>query len=365
MKTSHSVLSKSANNPLITIAVPTFNRAAWLKGCIGAALAQSYQHFEVVVSDNASTDETAEVLKTFCDQRLRVVRQERNIGPAPNWNVCLAEARGDYIVFVSDDDRIAPWMLERCVTLVRNTPQIPIVIALGDVYLAAASRALPEVASRKLGTGIWDGADILQEWLKGQISAHTCTVMMRTEVLRVRGGFPMDWPHTMDLACWVPLLLTGKAGLINERCGTYCVHNATQTSNFAIDVRLKDLRKLADLIINIADHAVEDTRKRREIAVQVRRYLARHTMGLIALSRREGAKLTEALLMIWQSRRDLIHLGMGNICSTISPITLLLLFLPAPVTCFLRGIIRRLRPLRLPNSEQQKEYQHICQELSD
>jgi len=157
--------------------------------------------------------------------------------------------------------------------------------------------------------------------------------------------------------------LTGRAGLINERCGTYCVHNATQTVNFTIDVRLTDLRKLVDLILNMTNNSIEDPRKRRKIEVQARRYLARHAIGTIASGRRGGAKLTEVLPVIWQWRRGLTRLGMGDIFGSIRPITLLLL--PAPMTRFLRRIIRMLRRLSSANSEQRKEYQHACQEPSD
>ena len=81
-------------NPMVTIAIPTFNRATWLRDCVRVALTQSYRRFEVLVSDNASSDETAMVLDQFSDERLRVVRQPRNIGATANWNACLAEARG-------------------------------------------------------------------------------------------------------------------------------------------------------------------------------------------------------------------------------------------------------------------------------
>ena len=114
MATTTSTLASPSfpDGPLVTIAIPTFNRARLLKDCILSALSQTYQHFEIVVSDNASTDETVEVLRQFRDRRLRVIRQRSNIGMLPNWNACLAEAKGDYILFVSDDDRIAPWMLK-------------------------------------------------------------------------------------------------------------------------------------------------------------------------------------------------------------------------------------------------------------
>src|SRR5437762_14022733 len=116
--------STPAADPLVTIAIPTFNRCAWLKDCVLSALAQTYRNFEIVVSDNASTDATQDVLREFQDPRLRVVKQPTNIGLIPNWNACLAAASGDFILFVADDDRISPRMLERCVGLVRSEPAI-------------------------------------------------------------------------------------------------------------------------------------------------------------------------------------------------------------------------------------------------
>src|SRR5262245_13091376 len=101
-----------SSDPLVTIAIPTFNRSAWLQGCLAAALQQTYGHFEIVVSDNASTDATQDVLRGFASAKMRVIRQAQNIGLVANWNACLAAARGSHIVFVSDDDTIAPWLLE-------------------------------------------------------------------------------------------------------------------------------------------------------------------------------------------------------------------------------------------------------------
>src|SRR5262249_35489479 len=189
-----SGLPVSMNDPLVTIAIPTFNRASWLKGCINSALAQSYLRFEILVSDNASTDKTAEVLKEFDDRRFRVLRQQRNLGLVPNCNACLAEAKGEYILFVPDDDRIAPWLLECCIALVRTDPQIPIVIALCDVFIAAEGRRIPALSSRQLGTGIWEGLDILREFLNDHIlSFQMAGIMFRTQALREIGGFPIDF----------------------------------------------------------------------------------------------------------------------------------------------------------------------------
>ena len=335
-----SVLQKSETNPLVTIAIPTFNRASWLGGCVCSALAQSYQRFEVLVSDNASSDETALVLDQFSDERLRVVRQRENIGGTANWNACLAEAKGEYVVFLPDDDRISPWLLERCIALIRREPQIPLVMALGAAYVVADGRTVPARASQKLGTGIWDGTDILDEYLRGRISVQGCTTMLRTETLRACGGFPIGWPFAGDLARHLPLLLAGKAGLVNELCGTYCIHKSTETSNLGLEGHLEDLRKLVALIIYTAENAIKDEQRRRKIQLQAKRYLTRHSIGIIGTHRTRGAKLREMRPLLWRWRRHLIYVGAVDILSVMRLVALLLL--PKPLIGWFRHIKHKI-----------------------
>ena len=336
---------ESDSGPLVTIGIPTFNRVHWLKDCILSALAQSYQRYEIIVSDNASTDETAGLLRQFSDPRLRVVAQKRNLGPMPNWNVCVAEAKGDYIVIIPDDDRIAPWMLDRCVSLLRTDPSLAVIIGIGDVYLAADRRTLPAVGSRKLATGIREGIDILEEYLRGRISAHVCTIMFRTDALRASGGWPLDWPFAGDLATWMPILLSGRAGLVNESCGVYCDHADTQTSKFDIELRLKDLRRIVHLINDRADDNVTDPKRRRALGSLAKSYFARHAIGIIGSRRKGNATLRDLLPVLWQWRWDLseglMHIELGDLGPVARSLALLLL--PAPLTRFLR---RGIRPLR-------------------
>lgn len=353
-------LPESDDGPLVTIGIPTFNRAHWLKDCVLSALAQSYQRYEIIVSDNASTDQTAGLLSQFSDPRLRVITQERNLGPIPNWNFCVTEAKGDYIVIIPDDDRIAPWMLDRCMSLIRTDPNLAVVVGIGDVYLVADERTLPAIGSLKLVTGIQDGIDILEEWLKGRISAHDCTIMFRTETLRASGGLPLDWPFAGDLATLIPILLSGRAGLVNESCGVYCQHAETQTSKFDIELRLKDLRKLVTLINDRADDNVKDPRRRRALGSLAKAYFTRHAVGIIASRRRGNATFRDVLPVLWHWRRDLsaglmpwlMHFELGELRPLVTAMALLLL--PAPVTRVLRrGVrpLRRKRPYRAFNDE--------------
>jgi len=291
--------------PLITIAIPTFNRAALLKGCVAAALAQSYPHFEIVVSNNASPDDTEKVLAEFDDARLRVIHQRTNIGLLPNWNACLAGAKGDYILFVADDDRIAPSILEQCVRLIRQEPRLSTVITLSNLFAASFGRTKPARASRSHHTGIWDGTEILLDFLTDQITVTMCSVLMRTDLLRARGGLPLELPHTADIAAWAPLLLLGKSGFVNEACATFTYHNTSETARLGAEQLLLDGRKVTDLIVRSAAIHVVDAQQRKTIQIEARRCFARR--GLIALSdfRASGGAVQAMLDVMWRFRRDL------------------------------------------------------------
>jgi hypothetical protein len=91
--------------PLVTIGIPTYNRAWRLERAVRSALAQDYPNLEVVVSDNASPDDTQETLQRLdSDSRLRWERQERNLGHAKNFARVFEMARGELFMWLSDDD---------------------------------------------------------------------------------------------------------------------------------------------------------------------------------------------------------------------------------------------------------------------
>ncbi|MEH2475584.1 GT2 family glycosyltransferase [Nitrobacteraceae bacterium AZCC 2161] len=295
--------------PLVTIAIPTFNRASWLRDCVLSALSQTCQHFELLISDNASTDETPEVLKEFTDPRIRVVRQKANIGLIPNWNACLACARGDYIVFVSDDDRIQPLMLECCIALLEREPNIPVVIGLCDRRSAVLNRTWPATPNQRLGTGVWDGTDVLLEYFNDDICIAMCSILIRTSALRAIGGFPVEFPYVGDMAAWSLLLLTGKAGLVNEACATFHHHGDSATSRSTLEGLIDDERRFADRVVEAAGRLVVDSQKCGQIILAAKRYFARRCVRLILDQRKTDGQLKEALLLIWRSRNYAGHIG--------------------------------------------------------
>ena len=101
---------------LVTVAIPTFNRAALLRRALDSVLSQDYEHLEILVGDNASEDDTHLVRQGIGgDRRVRWMRHETNLGALSNFEALLHEAKGHYFMWLADDDFLSPGYISRCV----------------------------------------------------------------------------------------------------------------------------------------------------------------------------------------------------------------------------------------------------------
>src|SRR6185503_10715524 len=105
-----------ANPPLISVGMPVYNSAAYVRLTLDGLLAQTFGDFELIVSDNASTDATRDVIEDYMsrDSRIRYERQPVNIGANPNSSQVMRLARGEFFKWSSSSDWCAPTFLERC-----------------------------------------------------------------------------------------------------------------------------------------------------------------------------------------------------------------------------------------------------------
>jgi glycosyltransferase involved in cell wall biosynthesis len=109
--------------PQVSVVIPTYNRAAYLREAIESVLAQQYPPAEIVVSDNASSDNTAEVVAFFDDNRIRYHRQPANVGMTANWQTAISLARHTYVAPLSDDDCYLPEHLANGIEALERYPQ--------------------------------------------------------------------------------------------------------------------------------------------------------------------------------------------------------------------------------------------------
>ena len=112
--------------PRLSIGLPVYNGGRYLADSLDALLGQSYEDFELIISDNASTDDTSEICRHYesQDARIRYCRQARNIGLSPNHNFVVEAAQGELFKWASYDDLYARELLERCVEALDERPDV-------------------------------------------------------------------------------------------------------------------------------------------------------------------------------------------------------------------------------------------------
>jgi len=113
---------------LISVCIPTHDRREMLLTALRSVLDQDHSDIEVVVSDNASVDGSADMVERLGDPRVKLLRQKRNIGSVANHNACVEAASGAWILFLHDDDLLQPGGLERVAALLHESEACDIVL---------------------------------------------------------------------------------------------------------------------------------------------------------------------------------------------------------------------------------------------
>lgn len=114
---------------MVSICIPTYNRSNLLKRAVESAINQTYQDIEILISDNCSTDEHWETVSEIAklDSRIVLRRNKINIGFAGNLNACIDASKGDYIIFLCDDDELLSTIIEKEVKFFEKYPNVGLI----------------------------------------------------------------------------------------------------------------------------------------------------------------------------------------------------------------------------------------------
>ena len=169
--------------PRLSIGLPVYNGEKYLAESLGALLGQSYEDFELIISDNASTDGTAEICRRYLkqDSRIRYIRQPRNIGAAPNHNFVVGQARGELFKWASADDFYGRDLLKCCVDALDENTRV--VLAHTWTALIDNSGRVTEAIEYPLATASSRAPDRFRSLLYGKAGDDSYGVI-RAEVLR-------------------------------------------------------------------------------------------------------------------------------------------------------------------------------------
>jgi len=250
--------------PQVTIAIPTYNRAAQrLPEALNAALSQRFGSFEVVVSDNASTDTTPQLLRQMDDPRLRYFRQPRNMGAHANFNFCVDVARGDYLLLLHDDDRIDPEFLARCIGALPSSGRVGVVIS-GVRVIDGAGALLS--AHPNGATGL-PTREFLLAWLQDEVALYLCNTLYHTASLRQIGGFRSPAGLFQDALATLALIARYGRADVAALSASFRRHDANRGRAAAVAGWREDSRLLLRQLTQYAPD--------RQIRHAAERYLSR------------------------------------------------------------------------------------------
>jgi glycosyltransferase involved in cell wall biosynthesis len=205
-------------DPVVSVVIPTYNRANYLLEAIESVRTQTYKDYEIIVIDDGSEDNTRESLqKQFESGTIRYIYQE-NRGESAARNHGIRLARGRYIAFLDSDDLFMPMKLEKQTSFLDNHPEIGFVHSWHSKFDDAGNHL--GIRDTSVFSG-WVYPEILLNW--SVLIPPTC-VMVRTDVLSEIGGFDEDQSLGPDLDMWRRITRRYPIGLIPEVLSKVRVH---------------------------------------------------------------------------------------------------------------------------------------------
>ena len=215
--------------PKISICIPVFNGAVYVRQAIESAMQQRCQDFELVVVDNCSTDSTFAIVHEMAASfpgNIRLYKNDKNLGLAGNLNKCLEYASGEYIKYLLVDDLLLPNCLELMADALDKQSSVSLVcgkrLIIDDESLVSGDKSYSPLGS------VFPSAKVITRCLyAGNFIGEPTAVMFRKADLV--NHFRADLPQLMDMAVWFQLLERGDLSNIIEPVCAIRVHEAQMT----------------------------------------------------------------------------------------------------------------------------------------
>ena len=250
------------SDPLVTIGISTYNRAeGYLREALASALAQTYEPLEIVISDNASTDSTGEVVAEMADERVRYVRLDTNIGANGNFNHCLEMAAGEYFLLLHDDDRIDGDLVEHSMAALAASPHDgrPGLIRTGSRVIDADGNVVSERPNRARSDTL---GNLMLSWFDHATSMYFCNTIYRTDLLRDTGGFHSPREQYIDVAAVIRVAARASVLDVPEVKASFRRHGGNTGTAQSIEAWCEDSVYLIDLMCELAPEHAEVLRAR-------------------------------------------------------------------------------------------------------
>jgi glycosyltransferase involved in cell wall biosynthesis len=231
-------LSNMKNNPLVSILIPTYNRADYLGEAIDSALAQTYKNIEIIVHDDASTDSTPTLLAKYSDPRLRIIRTEHNHGMLGGWNFIVTKAKGQYLKFLASDDLLEPTCVEELLKAALTHPSA-VLVTCQRKFIDGVGKVVKKMGFAKhnvIVNGVEHAHWILTTLRENKIGEPTA-VLYPTKLVKKAGTYDPQFSQFADFEYWIRLLQFGDLVYIHQPLCSFRTHAGSNTSSAIRDGR--------------------------------------------------------------------------------------------------------------------------------
>lgn len=220
------------SRPKLSVCIPTYRYGRFVGQAIESVLVQDFQDFELLIVDDASPDNTRQVVEQYAaaDARIRFEVNSTNRGMVPNWNYCLEQARGEYVKFLFADDFLCSTSaLRSMVELLDRDPAISLIFSARR-FVDENSVSFKLASPFGTDTCRMSGSKLIRYCLSRMNNpiGEPSTVMFRKS--QCSRGFDPRYQQLVDLEMWLHLLEQGDAWYLSEPLSAFRVHGAQQTT---------------------------------------------------------------------------------------------------------------------------------------
>ena len=264
---------------LVSVCIPAYNNEDTIIETIQSVLAQTYHHLELIVVDDGSTDETYALVEQFLndtqDDRLRLYRNEKNLGMAGNWNRCMELCEGAYIKLLCADDLIHESLLSREVAIMERYPEVSLVQT--DTRFVDMHGKTTGFYKRYHAHGVVDGkkACRFSVFTRDYLGAPLANLIRRS-AYETWGGFDPSFVYMIDYDFFMRICCKSKIYILHEPLNSFRIRNDSNTSQVMTgdkkSVYLSEHRRLVER------YALELHLSRFEVNVSV---AIRHLMSFM------------------------------------------------------------------------------------
>ncbi|NHQ61162.1 glycosyltransferase family 2 protein [Chlorobium sp. BLA1] len=245
--------------PYVTVAIPMYNNGRFISETINSVLAQTFTDFELLIYDDQSTDDSYEIASSFMDRRIRLFRNEENLGPEGNWNKAISKVKGKYVKLLCGDDILFPHCLEKQVSAFDEPLN-------RGVSLVSSQRTIIDPESKTLikklnfiDAGRKDPVEVIRKIVRmgTNIIGEPVCGLYPAELIEKTRGYSAIVPYTIDLDFWIQLLKHGDLLVIDEPLCAFRISNLSCSSKIG-ELRYQQFLEFMVQVASDESHEVTD-----------------------------------------------------------------------------------------------------------